>query len=45
MFGNNKEIKTCKCGAIVVVPKNHVGEVECADCKKDIGLKVYEALN
>lgn len=45
---SGQELHTCRCGALVVVPKGHTAldddkEVLCHDCDKPLGLKLYEA--
>lgn len=45
---NRNELHTCRCGALVNVPKGHTvledddKEVECHDCDKPLGVKLYE---
>lgn len=46
---SRNELHTCRCGAMVVVPKGHTvledddKEVLCHDCDKPLGKKMYDA--
>lgn len=47
---SRNEVHSCRCGAMVVVPKGHVvlededKEVECHACDAPLGQKIYDAL-
>lgn len=47
---SRNEVHSCGCGALVVIPKGHDvledddKDVECHDCDKPLGAKMYDAL-
>lgn len=46
---SRNQIETCSCGAILSVPNGHTAldgehELECHECDKPLGVKIYQAL-